>query len=174
MGTTEPRRPEESVSHARLIELLSYDAKTGEFRWNVTRSWRAPAGSIAGTRPKSGTPIAIGIDGVFYLAHQLAWFYVNGVWAGSEIDHKDGNPLNNAIGNLRPATRNGNVQNVRKARITNKTSGLLGAYKGKRGKWFSSICVENKHKYLGTFATAELAHEAYLTAKRALHSTCTI
>jgi hypothetical protein len=162
------------LSHERLTKLLSYDSATGVFRWNTTRSWRAPAGSVAGTKSKNGLPIAIGIEGVFYRAHQLAWFYVNGVWAECEIDHKDCNPQNNAIANLRRSTRNGNVQNVRKARVTNKSSGLLGAYKGTRGRWFSSICVESKSVYLGTFDSAELAHGAYLKAKRALHSTCTI
>lgn len=171
---TTPRDPSQCLSHSRLKELLSYSPETGEFRWIQTATRRVPAGSIAGTKKISGKPISIRIDGKHYQAHQLAWFYVHGVWACSEIDHKNGDSSCNAINNLRPVTRNGNMQNERKARRTNKRSGLLGAYRGARGRWFSSICVDNKPQYLGTFDTPELAHEAYLTAKRALHQTCTI
>lgn len=173
-----PRNSEDCISHERLLSLLSYDKETGEFVWLKTRSRKAKAGSVAGTAAKSKKSsneyIAIVIDGVRYQAHQLAWFYVHKDWAGSEIDHINGDTSFNAICNLRPVTRSGNAQNERAARENNKTSGLLGAYKGSRGRWFSSICIDGNKKYLGTFETSELAHKAYLEAKRKLHKTCTI
>lgn len=172
--STETRRPDRCVTHEYLKRLLDYDPETGVFTWKVSRSWRTPVGSVAGSKPKNGKPISIGIDGTHYLAHQLAWFYVHAAWAGCEIDHKNGVNTFNAIKNLRPVTRNGNVQNSRVARKNNKGSGLLGAYRGNRGRWFSTICADGVSKYLGTFDTADEAHIAYVAAKRTFHATCTI
>lgn len=172
--STATRAAVDSVSHERLLALLAYDRETGLFRWKVGRSWRAKEGSVAGNKAQPGEPIHIGIDGVFYQAHQLAWFYVNGEWAGCELDHKDGDKSNNAISNLRPVDRFGNMQNLRKPHANNRGSKLLGAYKGKRGRWFSTILANGENHYLGTFGTAEEAHAAYVNAKRELHRTCTI
>jgi len=60
-----------------------------------------------------------------------------------------------------------NLQNIRRARSDNR-SGLLGVARDKTG-FRAVIKVAGKQKYLGTFPTPELAHSAYLSAKRLLH-----
>lgn len=171
--STKTRPVADCISHSMLLRLLYYDEKTGDFTWKVRRSWRAPVGSKAGTTDV-GKPIKICLLGASYQAHQLAWFYVHGEWAGCELDHKNGDHRCNVLLNLRKVSRNGNVQNMRKAQANNKKSGLLGAYKNDRGRWYARICTNRKSTYLGTFDTAEQAHNAYVAAKRELHSTCTI
>jgi hypothetical protein len=92
---------------------------------------------------------------------------VTGEWPQHEIDHMNGVPSCNGWVNLREATRRVNMQNQRRPCTTNGC-GLLGAHKN--GKRFSSsINVNGKLMYLGTFDTPKEAHEAYVTAKRKYH-----
>jgi hypothetical protein len=158
--------PPQSVLH----EWLKYDPATGIFRWKKEpRPARPLRGKIAGTKRKSGY-ISIKIRGYgFFQAHRLAWIYVHGATiGGAEIDHKDRDPSNNAIGNLRLATSRQQKQN--KCVQSNNRSGLKGAYfhachKGK--KWRSQINVGGVLHFLGYFHTAEEAHAAYGEAAKA-------
>lgn len=116
----------------------------------------------------------IWINGRHYAAHRLAWLFVYGKWPDGEVDHIDGAKNNNRIKNLRVTTKAGNQQNQRKARKDNK-SGLLGVYwRPDTEKWRATIQTNKKRISLGNFDSADLAYEAYIKAKRRLHSTCTI
>jgi HNH endonuclease len=83
-----------------------------------------------------------------------------------EIDHRDGDGLNNQKHNLRACTRQQNIQNT-KAR-----SGTLSPYKGvilerKNGKWRASIMPANGIRIsLGAYFTQEEAARAYDTAAK--------
>ena len=87
---------------------------------------------------------------------------------GLEVDHDDGDGLNNRRGNLRVATHS---QNMRNSRISRRnTSGFKGVYFHKKaGKWASQIKFNGKKKYIGCFASPEEAHEAYCRASKELH-----
>lgn len=127
-----------------------------------------PVGSFSG-----GGYLSCVLDGKHYLIHRIVYLHVHGILP-MFIDHINGNRQDNSVKNLRPATRAENQQNMRRAFLTNK-SGLLGAFYNKANKkWFSRICVDGRRLWLGTFDTAEQAHEAYINAKRKLHLTCTI
>ena len=76
-----------------------------------------------------------------------------------QVDHIDGNSLNNCRANLRLATPSQNQANVE----CYSSSGLKGAYKIKSG-WMSKIVVNRKPIYLGTFLTKEMAAAAYTRA----------
>lgn len=153
------------LTQARLKELLSYDPSSGIFR---RISGKAEVGTVRNRRR------SIGVDYKIYLSHRLAWLYVHGVWPKGDIDHIDGNPLNNAISNLRDVSRSVNMQNVKRPRKDSQT-GLMGASLDKRtGRYMSYICLDGATKYLGTFNTAEEANSAYMAAKRQIHPGCTI
>ncbi len=86
----------------------------------------------------------------------------------SEVDHRDGNKLNNQRSNLRLAThwQNGWNRKVQK----NNSSGLKGAFFHKSAKrWHSTITVNKKTFRLGWFPSAEEAHNAYVQAAKVLH-----
>jgi len=155
----------------RLKHLLHYDPDTGVFTHRVPRK-RVIVGTEAGHIDESTGYRTICIDYKKYYAHRLAYFYVTGVWPSSLIDHRDTDKLNNRFINLRDASRLINQQNVRKA-PSNSSTGLIGAHK-KRGKWSSKIRVDGKVVQLGTFDTAQAAHETYVIAKRRLHEGCTL
>lgn len=79
---------------------------------------------------------------------------------GVDVDHIDGNGLNNTRMNLRLATRSQNSCN-RNIRNDN-TSGYKGvSFHRATGKWQATITVNGKSAYLGLYATAEDAGAAY-------------
>ena len=144
-----------------LKELFEYNPDTGIFYRKVGRNQLSPSGSEAGTiQTRYGKSYRrIGIDGKYYLAHRLVWLYVNGVLPDQEIDHIDGNGLNNKIDNLRAVSHLENGKN-RKMPSSN-TSGHVGVYWNKRKqKWESKIRINGLLINVGTFCSKEDAIKA--------------
>ena len=79
-------------------------------------------GSIESTGRRQGR-----IAGKFYLEHRLIWLYHKGYLPEVDVDHINGDPLDNRIGNLREASHQCNMQN-QKLRNTN-TTGVPGVNK---------------------------------------------
>lgn len=78
----------------RLKELLHYDPETGVFTWLSNRG-SAKVGETAGR--KTDYYVQIKINRRSYMAHRLAWFYMQGTWPKDQIDHKDLNKANNVF-----------------------------------------------------------------------------
>jgi hypothetical protein len=162
------------ITHAQLRALLHYDPETGIFTWKVKTCRKVVPGAIAGYMKPEGYTI-IRINKIGYRASRLAWFYVTSKQPLYDIDHIDGNPRNNSFVNLRDVTTAGNIQNQKKAHSRNKTGGFLGVSKLKSSKrWRARICTNGAQTVIGWFDTPEEAHQAYLSAKRKHHLTCTI
>ena len=140
-----------------LYELrseLNYDPETGKF------TWKKEAGTITGHGYRY-----IRVNQKMMLAHRMAWLMFYGTEPDGLVDHINGNRLDNRIVNLRIATYSQNAANAK--RHSRNTSGLKGAsYMPKKRKWQASITVQNKQTHLGTFATKDEAHAAYLEAAR--------
>ena len=145
----------------RLHSLLAYDAQSGALMWRKTRK-------LAGTADRDGYRCLF-VDGTKFFAHRIAWAWHYGEWPRNDLDHIDGSRQNNAIANLRlsPSVRF-NSQNRRKAMATNKL-GILGVKAV--GRKFQAFIDS---RYIGTFESAQAAHEAYVSAKRLLHEACTL
>jgi hypothetical protein len=158
------------MSIDKLKQVLFYDTETGNFTWTDKASYKCFVGKKAGSF--SSGYVAIRYKRKLYKAHRLAWAFVYGTMPDCAIDHIDGNKSNNQIANLRLATDGINSQNIKSAFITNK-SGYLGVSPAEK-KWKATIRVSGKYKYLGVFETPELAHAAYVNAKRQFHKGCTI
>ena len=84
-----------------------------------------------------------------------------GVQAGVEVDHKDGDGLNNRRENLRPATR---LQNARNRQQRNGRVLPKGVQKSHNSEHGYSATISNKN--LGSYSTAQHAAWAYDTAAR--------
>lgn len=146
----------------RLHELLHYDAETGVFIRRKTIG-RARCGAVAGGLMSLGY-WAIGIDGVAYYGHRLAWLYMTGAWPAEQVDHVDGTRNNNRWANLREASSGQNKRNT-KLKASN-TSGYKGVSfcagrSNQKKAWEAKIRVNYKTVHLGRFATGEEAARAY-------------
>lgn len=84
-----------------------------------------------------------------------------------DVDHIDGDPLNNTRDNLRPATRQQNQAN----RSASKERRYKGVYRSQTPspRWVAKITIDGKPRYLGSFATPEAAARAYNRACRQQH-----
>jgi len=155
-----------------LRRLFRYDAGTGRIFWRIKPNHNALAGSEAGSFINGYR--TIGFRGKHYLSHRVAWALTYGCWPVHSIDHIDGVKDNNRIANLRDVPHSVNTQNLRHAPRKSRSQ-LIGAHWHSFYKtWTSQIRANGKVKFLGTFASPQLAHEAYVTAKRKLHEGCTI
>ena len=145
----------------RVIELFEYDPDTGVFKNRISRG-RAKAGARAGSETGHGYRKIV-VDYKKYYEHHLAWLITHGNLPEGEMDHVDGNRSNNAIGNLRLATR---TQNNANGCWANGQSGLRGVYKDWRRphKWFAKIQVDGRHIFLGWHSTSGDARAAYCKA----------
>lgn len=167
----EEMRNAEKITQRRLMERLNYDQETGIFTWRTKEGVgsRVVIGSTAGTIKTDRCGIKylrIYIDNKRYYAHRLAWLYIFGEHApeGMEIDHIDGNGLNNSIANLRCVDK---VNNQRNRRMNPRnTSGKTGVFFcNTANKWAVQIGLNNHRKFLGHFDSLEEAIQARSNAE---------
>lgn len=143
--------------------ILYYNKETGElfwkYRYDVCKNWNPRwSGKLAGCKDAYGY-ITLGINKVRYYAHHIAWIINYGECPIMDIDHKNGDPSDNRISNLRLATR---IENMRNCGITSRNkSGVKGVHWAKEiKKWTASIKVDGKNTYLGYFDKIEEARAA--------------
>ncbi|MDE0924779.1 HNH endonuclease [Aurantimonas coralicida] len=149
-----------------MRELIGYNPATGEMWWRKARP-----GVKKGMRCAKPSPdgyVRIKCKGGTFVAHRLIWKMVTGKDPELEIDHRDGNPSNNAWLNLRLATH---VQNMSNCVDYRKKSGLpRGVTIATSSRRFAAqIQTKNKLRHIGVYDTPEEAHEAYLEQSRLLH-----
>ena len=128
-----------------LHELFEY--KNGKLFWKKD-------GTEAGWTDNLGYR-SIGINRKTYKTHRLIFLFHKN-YLPSFIDHIDGDPSNNAIENLREASKMQNSWN-QKVRVTNK-SGIKGVGWNEKAKAWGARCMLNyKSYFLGRFKTKEEA-----------------
>ena len=145
----------------RLREVLSYNPITGIFVWRLRMGQRGKIGNRAGANCP-GEYRSIRIDGILYLEHRLAWFYVYGeLPPEGDLDHKNMIKSENWIENLRPASRSQNKMNqlVR----ADSVLGVKGvSLDGRRFR--ARIFKDGKYILIGSFETVGEASAAYAAA----------
>lgn len=112
-----------------------FEDKDGILYWRENyRCWKK--GNIAGLINNMGYRV-IQIDKKAYLHHRLIFLYHNG-YLPEEVDHIDGDTLNNLVSNLRACTHRQNMENQKKPK--NNTSGVKGVWFRKdRNRWVAEI-----------------------------------
>lgn len=145
--------------YRELKKQINYNPDTGKFTW----AWPRPGASLgmeAGTVTGNGY-LHVKVNRVPYLGHRLAWYLHYGKWP-EQIDHINGDKLDNRIVNLREATQAQNCYN--KALSSNNKSGVKGVYLNKKlNKWHAQIKKGSLKLHLGYFSELEDAKKAYET-----------
>jgi len=151
-----------SLTQGRLKELLHYNPETGIFTWVKgrvkSRGGNAKKGKVAGTAHSAGY-IQIAIDKKLYLAHRLAFLYVDGYIPENNVDHINRIRDDNRWCNLREVSQSCNLRNA-SIRIAN-TSGVTGvSWDKEKNKWRAAIRASGSNKYLGYFESFDDAVRA--------------
>ena len=130
--------------------------RVGHYKcWELVRTRRAGV-FYACARPKSG-----GVRGAMVLMHRLVVNYAGPL----DVDHINGDGLDNRRANLRVATRSQNLANGRKRKSASGFKGVCADSDGRH--WKGQITVGGRNKYLGYFSSAREAAMAYDRAARA-------
>lgn len=139
------------LTQERLQQVVYYDPETGIMYRYLKSIEDRPIGSDHGEGY-----LRARVDGKRYLIHRLAFLYMTGRWPNNQIDHIDGNRLNNKWANLREASNQNNSKNQRIP--SSNTSNTIGVYwHGREKKWRAQIVVNGHLKYLGSFQDLEEA-----------------
>lgn len=94
--------------------------------------------------------------------------FLTGAPKGKEVDHKNGNGLDNRISNLRVCSPSENQHN--RGRQKNNKSGFKGvSFNKERNKFQVFIALNSKHIYIGQFNSAEEGASAYAIAAKKYH-----
>lgn len=147
-----------------MLDGLKLDPSSPSgLRWAVNKRGKTRAGDIAGYLNTCGYWV-VNTQGKIHLAHRIVFFSVTGRWSDYtdrtlEVDHKDGNPSNNEVLNLRAGTHRANMQNQKHHRAGR----LVGASKSGRASapWQANVQVHGANVHLGRFQTEAAAHLAY-------------
>lgn len=160
----DPKDKYTGMTQARVKELMHYDPDTGIFRWLTAPKYssRKPGDQIDVWQAGYYRTC---IDGRKYFLHRLAWLYVHGVWPDDQLDHINGDKLDNRLVNLRPATK---AENRRNAPGFGSVSGVKGVYPHKYG-WIARIRLPGNMMNLGVHKTISEAAEAYRQAAVKYH-----
>lgn len=146
-------------------DLFVFDSESGCLAHNPERktflserskrSWQSFSGKNAGFKHKAKRSktdyFAVKAFGKTYKAHRVIWeMHFGSIEDGLQIDHIDGNGLNNRLSNLRVVSQSDNQRN--RGLQSNNTSGIKGVTKEtKTGGFIVRINDGSKRKYLGFF-----------------------
>lgn len=141
----------EAIVDADCVSLV------GNWNWSVLISKRRNAKYACRVERKNGKQIMT-------LMHRV----ILNAARDRQIDHIDGNGLNNCRSNLRACLQSENVLNV--GLRSDNSAGLKGvSFDHRCGKWKAEISRSGKRTYLGYFPSAEGAHAAYKQASLTIH-----
>lgn len=130
-----------------IVDDADYSQVCG-YRWHCTSGYAARGAGQAGIRIRLHTQLMKPGPGL-------------------EVDHKNGDKLDNRRANLRVCTHQQNVRNAPRL----SASGYRGVHKvtTPTPTWYAHIAVNGKKHYLGSFDTAREAAVAYNSAATELH-----
>lgn len=135
-----------------LHSLLIYDEETGLL-------YRKSNNKLASRAYKAGGNkfyYCINLNGVRYYAHRIVWKMLYNEEPPEQIDHDDGNGLNNVRSNLLNSDKLKNNHNKRKYN-TNKSGHCGINWSASNQKWKATIGIDGIAKHLGYFDDIEEA-----------------
>ena len=132
---------------SRLRQLFEYRDNDGFLIRKVGRNTGKRAGSDRVTDKDAYRVVYV--EGVYHYEHRIIWALVSGSWPEDQIDHRDGNGLNNRSGNLRSAS---GVQNKRNTSHQKNSPGIILGVKARGSKFIARIGLNGGQINLGSFS----------------------
>lgn len=152
-------------------EWFDYNKISGDLVWRKSPSTKIKVGNIAGYLLRSSNKKTsyrlVQFRGDIYLVHRLIFFYMTGRWPHDQIDHIDGNGLNNSWVNIREGSTSQNRANCRVQK--NNKLGVKGVHQLRGGKYQAQIKKNGKKMSLGRYDILEDAALAYQRAAKKYH-----
>lgn len=134
------------ITQKYLKSRLSYNPASGDFHWRKLFH-KGRENNVAGSENNEGY-VHIRLLGMSYKAHRLVWLYVYGYIPAGEIDHINGNKLDNRLANLRVVNHEENCKNQKLA--SNNNTGIMGVgWHKNSNKWRARITVNGRNVALG-------------------------
>jgi hypothetical protein len=152
------------VNKELLNEIFNYE--DGNLIWKKKISKNITLNKVAGRTIHHGYKM-IGLYKKAYMSHRLIFMFHHGYFP-KEVDHIDGNPANNKIENLRPATHSQNLKN-QKLRTDNVSGHKNVGWSKREQKWRVRLTVNYKDKHIGYFSDRELADLVAIEATNLHH-----
>ena len=143
-----------------------YEYRDGSLFWKVAKSNVVKIGDRAGYITKHGYRKVM-MNGRQLYEHRVIFFMHNG-YMPKQIDHINGNKLDNRIENLREVTHSENAMNVR-IRKTNKSGTKGVCWDNTRKKWKVAITANKKTINCGRYDDLELAELVAIEARDKYH-----
>ena len=170
-GTTKPL-PEQD----ELRRLLRYEPDTGKLFWlprspsPVNNAWNAKHGGHEAFTATDPSGYRHGkVNGKVYQAHRIIWKLVHGNDPVA-IDHRNGNPSDNSLDNLRECTVAENSRNYSKQRAGQSSSYRGVCWVKRDQKWAATISNgEGGKRSLGHYDNEQDAARAYDAAAVEMH-----
>lgn len=154
------------ITQELLQSMFDYH-EDGYFIRKKTTSRLGKAGDIAGMLDKKIGYIRVGLFGKNYLIHRLIFMMHHG-FMPDEVDHVNGNKLDNRIENLRAATKSENLRN--RPTNSNNTSGCKNvSWNKSHEKWSVTLSYNGKKNHIGYFEDLDLADLVAREARNKYH-----
>lgn len=159
-----PRKARDLPDRHILNEIFDYDPSTGY----LYRKLKNGTIRQVGTLVNNGYLMAVA-QKQLYLVHRIIWTMVYGpIPDGLYVDHINGDPLDNRIGNMRLCEHQQNCVNKRLNK--SNTTGYRGvSWVAKRGCYWARIKHDGEEVFLGSYATAEEANDVYRAVSEFLY-----
>lgn len=166
-GTTSFKQLDPAAVLDYVNEWYRFDDVSGHFVWAKYKKCIRGVGQRAGSNYTSNEGYLYSIIRVLrkpLREHNVVWLLHFGAWPEQELDHIDGNGLNNRVTNLRDVPH---VQNNKNMRLNSRNKvGVSGVRwnKGKQ-KWQARIHHNYQDHWLGLFDVLEDAIAARKAAE---------
>ena len=159
------------LTQAELHRIICYNPLSGNFMWRIATGRRVRVGDIAGSLLRDRADRQrwrMNIHSRSYYVHRLAFLYMKGRWPRGQIDHKNGDTLDNSWLNLRECTGFQNQAN-RGPNKNNKLAIKGVSYNKKTKKFQASLRANGKRVHQSYHSTSEDAARAYKRAAKKFH-----